>query len=102
MKGFLTDTNIYLEILLGQDKKEPCKNFIKNNSGKLYLSDFSLHSIGVILFRNQKENVFQQFVSDILPEVCIITLPKNKYTDISTLSKKYQLDFSALRCLRGN
>jgi len=93
MKGFLTDTNIYLEILLGQDKKEPCKNFIKNNSGKLYLSDFSLHSIGVILFRNQKENVFQQFVSDILPEVGIITLPKNKYTDISTLSKKYQLDF---------
>lgn len=93
MKGFLTDTNIFLEILLGQDKKKLCKDFIKNNRGKLYLSDFSLHSIGVILFRNRKENVFQQFVSDILPEVGIITLPKNKYTDISILSKKYQLDF---------
>ena len=93
MKGFLTDTNIFLEILLGQDKKESCKNFIKNNRGKLYLSDFSLHSIGVILFRNRKENVFQQFVSDILPEVGIITLTKNKYTDISAISEKYKLDF---------
>ena len=93
MKDYLIDTNIFLEILLGQDKKESCKSFIVNNFGRLHLSDFSLHSIGVILFRNKKEIVFQQFVSDILPEVNVVALPKNKYSDISKLSKRYQLDF---------
>jgi hypothetical protein len=43
MKGFLIDTNIFLEILLGQDKKESCKSFIANNFGRLHLSDFSPH-----------------------------------------------------------
>ena len=93
MKDYLIDTNIFLEILLGQDKKESCKSFIVNNFGRLHLSDFSLHSIGVILFRNKKEIVFQQFVSDILPEVNVVALQKNKYSDISKLSKRYQLDF---------
>ncbi len=35
MKDYLIDTNIFLEILLGQDKKESCKSFIVNNFGRL-------------------------------------------------------------------
>ena len=32
---FLVDTNIFLEILLEQDKKESCKKFLINNIGNL-------------------------------------------------------------------
>jgi predicted nucleic acid-binding protein len=28
---FLVDTNVFLEVLLRQDKKEDCKRFLENN-----------------------------------------------------------------------
>ncbi len=48
MKDLLIDTNIFLEILLDQEKKNICKEFLNYNIDHLFLSDFSLHSIGVI------------------------------------------------------
>jgi len=56
---FLVDTNVFLEILLMQDKNESCKKFLDNNIGNLNLTDFSLYSIGVILFRYGKEDIFR-------------------------------------------
>jgi hypothetical protein len=41
---FLVDTNIFLEILLRQDKKEDCKSFLDNNIENINVTDFSLHS----------------------------------------------------------
>jgi len=73
---YLVDTNIFLEILLEQEKKEKCKKFLNENIESLCISDFSLHSIGVILFRNNKEEVFKNFVDDIIPNIEIVTLPK--------------------------
>ncbi len=64
---FLIDTNIFLEILLGQDKKEICNNFLNDHIDDLAISDFSLHSIGVILFKYRKQDVFLKFISDVLP-----------------------------------
>ena len=45
---FLLDTNIFLEILLQQEKSAAwaCKAFIQKHSEHIYISDFSLHSIG--------------------------------------------------------
>ena len=73
---FLADTNIFLEILLGQDKKEECKRFLINNIGNLSITDFSLHSIGVILFRYNKEDIFQKFVKDVMSDIRLLSLPK--------------------------
>lgn len=61
----LIDTNIFLEILLKQEKKETCKEFLEKNKSNLYISDFSLHSIGVILFKNKKEDSFLKFLNDL-------------------------------------
>ena len=93
MKNLLIDTNIFLEILLDQDKKEQCKIFLKNNIDQLFISDFSLHSIGVILIRNKKEKTYEKFINDILPKISIITLSKEKYKEVAKISKKYNLDF---------
>ena len=90
---FLVDTNVFLEILLHQDKKETCKRFLKQNAGALNISDFSLHSIGVILFRNKKEKSFVKFTSDIFPRINILTLPKSEYTQCANTRKKIALDF---------
>ncbi len=91
--NLLIDTNIFLEILLNQEKKELCKDFLQENIDNLSISDFSLHSIGVILLRNKKEKTFSKFLKDILPKISILSLTKEKYIEILKFSKKYNLDF---------
>jgi len=90
---YLIDTNIFLEILLNQDKKEICKAFLKERSEKIYITDFSLHSIGVICFRIKNEELFLKFLEDILPYVEIITLPIDLYPEITKKRKILNLDF---------
>ena len=90
---FLFDTNIFLEILLAQDKKEKAKKFISDNSDQLFISDFSLHSIGVILLKQKKNKIFEDFVNDILPFATILVLSKNNYSNLIKFSEKYLLDF---------
>ncbi len=64
---YLIDTNILLEVLLAQEKSEKCKSFLNKNATELHLTDFSLHSIGVILFRYNKKEVFRDFYAVSLP-----------------------------------
>jgi len=90
---FLVDTNIFLEILLGQDKKEDCKKFLANNIGELNITDFSLHSIGVILFRYGKEEIFQKFAEDVIPNTKVLSLPMELYSEIVNVRKRLNLDF---------
>jgi len=90
---FLVDTNVFLEILLMQDKKESCKKFLDNNIGNLNLTDFSLYSIGVILFRYGKEDIFQKFVEDVMPNVKLLSLPMKLYREIVDVRKSLNFDF---------
>ena len=90
---YLVDTNIFLEVLLSQDRRDICKSFLNANTGYLYISDFSLHSIGVILFRNDKADIFHKFVNDALMNIEIMTLPKNLYADLAKVKEKFGLDF---------
>jgi predicted nucleic acid-binding protein len=90
---YLVDTNVFLEVLLTQEKRQICRNFLDANVRDLYISDFSLHSIGVILFRNNREDIFQKFVSDIIPDIGIIALPKRSYEDLAEIKERLGLDF---------
>ncbi|MCD5417158.1 PIN domain-containing protein [Candidatus Bipolaricaulota bacterium] len=90
---FLVDTNVFLEILLRQDKKEDCKRFLVNNIGHLNITDFSLHSIGVILFRYGKEEIFQEFVKDVMPNTKVLSLPMKIYKEVVSVKKSMNLDF---------
>ncbi|NOR78086.1 MAG: PIN domain-containing protein [Methanophagales archaeon] len=90
---FLVDTNVFLEILLGQAKKESGKKFLDDNIGNLNITDFSLHSIGVILFRYDKESIFQNFVEDVIPNVSLLSLPIKMYGEVINASRNLNLDF---------
>jgi predicted nucleic acid-binding protein len=90
---FLVDTNVFLEILLRQDEKESCKKFLDNNIGNLNITDFSLHSIGVILFKYGKEEIFQKFVEDVLPTTRFLSLPMELYKEVVYVGKSLNLDF---------
>lgn len=90
---FLVDTNVFLEILLDQDKKDDCKAFLNNNIGNLNITDFSLHSIGVILFRYGKEDIFRRFVEDVMPNTKLLFLPMELYREVVNVRKILKLDF---------
>ncbi len=90
---YLIDTNVFLEILLDQDKKELCKKCLTDRLEKIAISDFSLHSVGVILFRNKKFELFNSFVNDVLPQIEILTLQYKQYPEISKIANQFKLDF---------
>ncbi|MGQ9626697.1 MAG: type II toxin-antitoxin system VapC family toxin [Anaerolineae bacterium] len=90
---YLVDANVFLDVLLAQERKEVCKKFLDDNIENLYISDFSLHSIGVILFRNNKEDIFHKFIEDILFNIEVITLGREAYKELATLKKTLGLDF---------
>lgn len=90
---YLLDTNIFLEILLSQEKSDVCKEFLTDHIGETTLTDFSLHSIGVILFRYGKEAIFNSFAADILPKIDILSLSRESYENLSAFKFDYNLDF---------
>jgi len=90
---YLIDTNIFLEILLTQEKNEICKAYLNDSLGKICMSDFSLHSIGVILFRNKKNELYKIFVNDVLPKVELVTLQSKDYYKVADLANQFNLDF---------
>ncbi len=97
---YLLDTNILLEILLQQENSNECEKFMNNNLGALAISDFTLHSIGVILLRDKKYEVFGNFISEVLEKVIIFNLPMSSYSLIAEYSKKTGLDFDdTYQCL---
>ena len=93
---YLVDTNIFLEILLDQKRSSDCKNFLEKNYDKIFISDFSLHSIGVILFRYKKKEIFKDFIQDILSEIKILNLPSKEYDIFIETTELPNLDFDDL------
>lgn len=90
---FLIDTNIFLEILLKQEKSDICKKFLTRHGSELMISDFTLHSIGAILFRNNKERLFNSFLEDVMNNVTVLTLKRGLYKDLSRIREENQTDF---------
>jgi len=64
---YLLDTNIWPERLLAQAQSEVVGQLLDAvTTDQLLMSDFTLHSIGVILGRLEEGAVFTQFVQDVL------------------------------------
>lgn len=97
--NFLTDTNIWLERLLDQEHSNEVKDFLEIVPTKfLFISDFTVHSIGVILFRNKKPHLFHEFVNDLFGQGNLKVLSLNPFdqVDLIELNIKQKLDFDDL------
>lgn len=92
----LIDSNIFLEILLDRENKESAKNLlIQIDRHQFYISDYSLQSIGLILFRAGKAEKFTEFVQDMIlrPEIHVPTLLPHDAPLILDKSTAHKLDF---------
>lgn len=64
---YLVDTNVWLERLLEQERAEEVKRFLGSvSSDQLSITDFSFHSIGMILNRLNRREGLLRFVQDTL------------------------------------
>lgn len=91
--NYLVDTNIFLEILLNQAGRKRCEVFLQGEKGAAWISDFTLHSIGVLLFRQKRPELFDQFAADTLPQFTILSLSEAGYARLAEANTRYGLDF---------
>jgi len=93
---YLLDTNIFLEILLHREKSKAAKHlFIANLSSDLFITDFSLHSLGVFLFQRNRYETYIRFVKDVIieTEINVIGLDPEEVLALAEISKRFHLDF---------
>ena len=89
----LVDTNVFLEILLGQEAATLCKTFLTKQADNIVVSNFSLHSVGVILFRKKRAELFQNFLVDVLPKVKVTGLASDAYGTVIEAHRNFSVDF---------
>lgn len=93
---YLVDTNVWLERLLEQERTEDVGNFLNNVSGEhLYITDFTLHSIGVVLHRLNKIDALLKFVEDVFVDggVTLVHLKPEDTGRLIAIITQFNLDF---------
>ena len=93
---YLIDTNIWLERLLDQDKSDIVSKFLDTvPPDQIFISDFTLHSIGVIMSRLKKLDILNKFVNDLFFNGLIkqLSLDPGDFVDIISNIEKYNFDF---------
>jgi predicted nucleic acid-binding protein len=92
----LIDTNIILEVILEQDKSEEVRTLLsKTEEHEFFISDYALHSMGLLLFRRKQHQVFRQFLHDMLINagMMVAALPMEDMEPVIVASEKFNLDF---------
>jgi hypothetical protein len=100
---YLVDTNIWLEIILKQEKFESAISFLsKIDNSLLFISEFSLYSIGVILSKFKKFDLLKEFFLDVIEEnnIEVLRINPSQIDQIIEYEKDYNIDFDdAYQCL---
>ena len=92
----LLDTNIFLEVILDQERANEARTLLSEVEGhEFFISDYSLHSIGLLLFRRGKHEVFRQFLKDMILNVgvAVITLSAQEMESLIEVAQRFGLDF---------
>jgi len=92
----LLDTNLFIEVLLDQVNAGEARALLENRKGhELFVSDFALHSIGLLLFRQNQLQVFRQFLQDMINRVGIglVFLTPSEMESLVDVAAKFKLDF---------
>lgn len=93
---YLIDTNVWSERLLDQQKSEEVGRFLScTPSSRLFLTDFSFHSLCVILAREDQAHVINSLVRDLFLEgdVRLVRLRPEATADTTDAMKDFRLDF---------
>jgi predicted nucleic acid-binding protein len=93
---YLVDTNLIAEILLRQARAEEVKRFLESAAPEnLYLTEFSLYSLGIILQRRKMYDTFLRVVDDLLltGRIRLVRLGLEDMQDLVHAARRFDLDF---------
>jgi len=93
---YLVDTNIWLERLLDQERAAEVGKFLaKTPASELLMTDFTFHSIAVILSRLSQRSVLLQFVEDVFVQggVGLVSVPPDAMPRVVAVMERFNLDF---------
>jgi hypothetical protein len=93
---FLVDANVWLELLLDQEQAGQVRDFLRAVPlGELAITDFALHSVGVILARNKRDDLFARFISDLLVDTGVrcVSLDFADLMAVTRTRERLPLDF---------
>jgi hypothetical protein len=93
---YLIDTNIWLERLLDQERSEEVGSFLDRMPlNNLFITDFSFHSIGVVMGRLNRMNAYLKFVDDVFINgaITIIRLEPDDIQNLVEVMEQFKLDF---------
>jgi len=92
----LVDTNIFLEVILGQAKHEEARALLtRTGEHDMFISDYSLHSIGLLLFQRKRHGTFREFLRDMMERAglgLVGLLPQDMERTIEN-AERFHLDF---------
>lgn len=94
--ALLIDSNIWLERLLDQERASEVEKFLAGTpSDLLYITDFALHSIGLILQRVNRLDTLSVFVNDLFSHgrVKLVRLDPPDIHNIIGVIREFGLDF---------
>lgn len=93
---YLVDTNVWLERLLDQARSAEVGQFLSQvSTDQLLMSDFALHSIGVVLDRLGQRAVLLQFIDDVFMqgEVTLVSVRPDVMPRLVAVMDRFNLDF---------
>ena len=91
---YLVDTNIFLEELLHQRRTAEVRSFFLSiDLDTIFMTDFSLHSVGIILFKKGKHPVFTSFLEDVVGDVHVLSLSVEDLKTLDQPIQRFNLDF---------
>ncbi|MCT7951612.1 PIN domain-containing protein [Ancylothrix sp. C2] len=90
---FLVDTNVFLEVLLQQQRADEAQRFLLNAPvGSIHITDFRLYSIGILLVRRNLGDVFELFVED-MAAMRLVRLNLEELASLGETARNLNLDF---------
>lgn len=93
---FLVDTNVWIERLLDQEHSEEVGQFLDRvPSGTLFITDFALHSICLVMCRLGQQDSLLRFVQDVFENgaVALIHLGSEDICRVVERISQLGLDF---------
>ncbi len=92
----LVDTNIFIEVPLNQASARQARALLENPKGhESFVTDFALHSLGLLLFRQRQAEVFRQILQDIIGGVGagVVSLTASQMVALPDVATTFKLDF---------
>jgi hypothetical protein len=92
---YLLDTNIFLEVILSREYSKVIQDFLNRDiTTALFVSDFSVFSVGIFLVRRNLSDQFGTFIEDLeMRDIRTISINANELKQIPPVVQKIRSGF---------